>query len=249
MGYIYKITNIKNNKIYIGKTTKKRPTDRYSQHRYITRHLDQEKNVSYLHRAMASDGLDNFTFEVIEQVDNTLLNEREEFWIQQYNSVAPNGYNLTLGGEGTCGFSRPQTEEEREKRKQSNKQFYLDHPEYLEEISQRTKKLWKNEEYRDKVLKGLQHYHQEHPDAFKGENNPMYGKKHTEEALKKIRDHAATRKNKIAQLDKDTYQIIQIFDGVKDAEKALQVSHGWISKAARTDKIAYGYRWKFIEEV
>jgi hypothetical protein len=56
---------------------------------------------------------------------------------------------------------------------------------------------------------------------FKGENNPMYGKKHTEESLKKIRAHAATRKLQIAQLDKDTLEIIRIFDGVKDAEKAL----------------------------
>lgn len=81
---------------------------------------------------------------------------------------------------------------------------------------------------------------------FKGENNPMYGKKHTEEALQKIRAHAATRKVRIAQLDKKTLEIIQIFDGIKDAEKALNVSHGWLSKAARLDKIAYGFRWKFI---
>ena len=49
----------------------------------------------------------------------------------------------------------------------------------------------------------------------------MYGKHHTEEALEKIRNHAATRKNKIAQLDKDTLEIINIYDGIKDAEKAL----------------------------
>lgn len=68
---------------------------------------------------------------------------------------------------------------------------------------------------------------------FKGKNNPMYGKHHTEEALEKMRAHATTRKLKIAQLNKDTLNVIQIFDGVKDAEKALNVSHGWISKAAR----------------
>jgi hypothetical protein len=68
---------------------------------------------------------------------------------------------------------------------------------------------------------------------FKGENNPMYGKKHTEEALAKMRAHAATRKIKIAQLDKDTLEIIKIFDGIKDAEKAMNISHGWLSKAAR----------------
>lgn len=81
---------------------------------------------------------------------------------------------------------------------------------------------------------------------FKGKNNPMYGKHHTEAALEKIKAHAATRKLKIAQLNKDTLEIIRIFDGVKDAEKALNVSHGWLSKAARQNKIAYGFRWKFL---
>ena len=245
MGYIYKITNNINNKVYIGQTIKQRPTDRFSQHRYDSRNLKDNDN-SYLHKAMNLYGVDNFSFEVIEEIENQFLNEREIYWIQVYDSLTPNGYNLTLGGEGTKGFSRPQSLEEKEKRKESNKQFYLEHPEEREKISQRTKELWQNEEYRNKVTESNKKFYQEHPDMFKGENNPMYGKKHTEEAIGKIKAHAATKKQKIAQLDKETLEIIQIFDGVKDAEKALQVSHGWLSKAARADKIAYGYRWKFI---
>ena len=53
----------------------------------------------------------------------------------------------------------------------------------------------------------------------------------------------------IQQLDKDTREVIATYSGVKEAEKALQVSHGWLAKAARQDKIAYGYRWKFFESV
>lgn len=79
MGYIYKITNKINNKIYIGQTIKERPSDRYSQHRYLANHPEQEKGISYLHRAMALDGLDNFQFEIIEQIENGLLNEREQY--------------------------------------------------------------------------------------------------------------------------------------------------------------------------
>ena len=249
MGYIYKITNNKNNKIYIGQTVKARPTDRYSQHKYLANHPEQEKSISYLHRAMASDGLDNFTFEVIEEVDNTLLDEREIFWIKEYNSLSPNGYNLSSGGGGTPGYSRLQSLEEREKRQKSNQQFYINHPEARIASSERAKKLWEDEDYRRRVTENNRKYYQEHPDKFKGENNPMYGKKHTEEALEKIRTHAATRKLKIAQLDKETLEIIKVFDGVKDAEKALKVSHGWLSKAAKANKVAYGYRWKFVEEV
>ena len=246
MGYIYKIINIKNQKIYIGQTIKKRPTDRFSQHKYLALHPQQEKNISYLHRAMKSDGIDNFKFEIIEQVDNLLLNEREKYWIKQYNSLAPNGYNLTVGGQGTLGFSRPQSQEERNKKGNSVKKYYQNYPQAREKVSQRTKELWKDPEYREKVISSNKKFYQQHPDMFKGKNNPMYGKHHTEAALEKIKAHAATRKLKIAQLNKDTLEIIQIFDGVKDAEKALNVSHGWLSKAARQNKIAYGFRWKFL---
>ena len=246
MGYIYKIINIKNQKIYIGQTTKQRPTDRFSQHKYLAFHPQQEKSISYLHRAMKSDGIDNFKFEIIEQVNNLLLDEREKYWIKQYNSLIPNGYNLTIGGQGTPGFSRPQSQEERNKKGNSIKKYYQNHPQAREKASQRIKELWKDPKYRKKVINSNKKFYQQHPDMFKGENNPMYGKHHTKEALEKIRAHAATRKLKIAQLDKDTLEIIRIFDGVKDAEKALNVSHGWLSKAARQDKIAYGFKWKFL---
>ena len=249
MGYIYKITNIKNNKIYIGQTVKERPTDRYSQHRYLANHPECETSISYLHRAMNSDGLDNFKFEVIEKIDNSLLNEREQYWIKHLNCKVPNGYNMTDGGEGTKGFSRPQTLQERLKRQKSNKQFYINHPEALIKRSQIAKQLWQNEEFRKKVTESIKKTYVERPELrqrFCGKNNPMYGKHHTEESLQKIRTAAAKKKLKIAQLDKDTLEIIKIHDGVKDAEKALNVSHGWISKAAKQNKVAYGYRWKFI---
>lgn len=246
MGYIYKITNDINEKIYIGQTTKERPTDRFSQHRYLANHPEQETSISYLHRAMTKEGIEHFFFEIIEEIPNEKLNERERFWIKELNTLTPNGYNMTEGGEGTSGYSRPQSEEEKQKRSLSNIQYYIDHPEAKEELSKRTKKLWQDEDYRKRVTESNKKFYAEHPDMFKGENNPMYGKKHTEEALEKIRAHAATRKTQIAQLDKDTLGVIQVFNGIKDAEKALNVSHGWLSKAARQDKVAYGYRWKII---
>lgn len=246
MGYIYKIVNQINQKIYVGKTTEKRPTDRYSQHRYLARHLDQDTSNSYIHKAMAKYGLENFKFEIIEKVDDSILNEKECYWIATLNTYIPNGYNLTKGGEGTVGFSRPQSQEEREQKSLSMIKFFEEHPERREQLSEQTKELWKNEEYRKKVTESNKKFYQEHPDMFKGENNPMYGKKHTDEARAKIAEAAKKKKNAIAQLDKDTLEIIQVYDGVKDAEKALGVSHGWISKAARADKVAYGYRWKFV---
>lgn len=250
MGYIYKITNQLNQKLYIGLTTKTRPTDRFSQHRYLANHPEQEASESYLHKAMRKDGINNFSFEIIEECSNDQLEEREMYWINYYHTWIGdpkcNGYNLTKGGEGTKGFSRQQSATEKQHKKEILTQYYINHPEKKEEQRQRTLQLWQNEEYRQKVTNGVKNFYDKHPDIFKGENNPMYGKKHTEEALSKIKAHAATRKQKIAQLDKDSLEEIQVFDGIKDAEKALGVSHGWLSKAARQGKVAYGFRWKFL---
>lgn len=246
MGFIYKIENQINNKIYIGLTKLARPTDRFSKHKYEGRHL-KPNDHSLLHKAMAKYGVDNFVFTIIEEVDNDLMPMREQYWIKQYNSQQPNGYNITEGGEGTPGFSRPQTLEEREKRKRSNKKFFQDNPEKREEVRERTKQLWQNDVYRQKVTESNKRFYAEHPDMFRSENNPFYGRHHTEETIQKIRSKLKCQA--IAQLNKDTYEVIQIFDGVKAAEKALNVSHGWLSKAARTDKIAYGFRWKFVESV
>ena len=158
MGYIYKITNKENNKLYIGQTTKEKPRERFSQHRYLATHPDQEKSVSYLHRAMTLEGIDNFEFEVIEEVNNSELNEREKYWILFYNSKTPNGYNLTDGGEGTVGYSRPQTPEEKEKRRESNKQFFINNPEAREKARERAIELWKDEEYRKKLQKIIKNF-------------------------------------------------------------------------------------------
>lgn len=198
---------------------------------------------------MNKHGLENFSFEVIEQIDNSQLNTRQQYWIQYYNSITPNGYNMTVGGEGTQGYSREQSLEERLKRQESNKQYYAEHPEAKEKISERTKKLWENEEYRQKVTEGVHKFYQQNPDIFKGQNNPFYGKHHTEESLQKIKEAAKKRQLPIAQLDKDTLEVIKVHDGVKAAQSELHVSHGWISKAAKQNKVAYGYRWKFIQKV
>lgn len=94
--YIYKITNLINNKVYIGQTTDYKR--RFSEHRSLGY---GRQNSKYLYNAMRHYGIDNFSFEVIEYCEN--YNEREKFWIKEYNSYykAENGwgYNMTEGGE------------------------------------------------------------------------------------------------------------------------------------------------------
>lgn len=103
---IYKITNKINNMAYVGQT-KQTASRRWKSHRKDARRLlkGEESGLSlYLYRAMLKYGVENFTVEVVEQCEKHLLSERERFWIKEFNCLAPNGYNLTTGGE-SCEFS------------------------------------------------------------------------------------------------------------------------------------------------
>jgi hypothetical protein len=104
MAYIYSITNLENNKPYVGKTEKPNPYDRWKQHLQLARSFNnlQENNSAlsmYILRAMNKHGADNFKFRVIEECPDEIVNERETYWIDKLDSCN-NGYNITLGGEG-----------------------------------------------------------------------------------------------------------------------------------------------------
>lgn len=89
--WIYKITNIQNNKVYIGQSI--RPIEQRF-HRHLN---DSLNNIldTHLARAIRKYGKDNF---IIEQIDSAQtqdeLNQKEQYWIKFYNSVE-DGYNET----------------------------------------------------------------------------------------------------------------------------------------------------------
>ena len=101
MAYIYKITNHINNKLYIG-TTKYKVQQRWNEHVSRYRNLLQHGNLKYpLYLAFAKYGIENFTIEAIEECDECEMFDREKYYIELYNTYGTNGYNATIGGEGT----------------------------------------------------------------------------------------------------------------------------------------------------
>ena len=95
-GFIYRITNKINNKVYIGKTE-------LSIKARWRRHLDcvRKKVNRYLYDAINKYGIDNFSIEVIESCSINKLSEREKYWIKFYKSQDKNfGYNMQEGGLG-----------------------------------------------------------------------------------------------------------------------------------------------------
>lgn len=135
MFYIYKITNTKNGKIYIGKS--KNVDSRWRQHVY-----DSRSKPTYFGRAICKYGEDAFEKEIIdshesEEVAYTL----EKYWIDKLGSTKNDiGYNLAEGGRGGfCGIipseaarkkrseiskliaRKPHTEQEKQKIKEARK--------------------------------------------------------------------------------------------------------------------------------
>lgn len=83
---IYKITNLINGKCYIGQSV------------HIERRWQEHKRpsaTSVIATAIKEYGIENFSFEVLEELPTEKLDERERFYIQKYNSISPNGYNIT----------------------------------------------------------------------------------------------------------------------------------------------------------
>jgi group I intron endonuclease len=94
--FIYRITNTKNGKKYIGQTSKSLE-ERFNAH---AKHAKNKVN-RHLYDAMNCYGVESFVIEMIETCSSKEeLDDREKFWIQEENTFTPNGYNMTLGGGG-----------------------------------------------------------------------------------------------------------------------------------------------------
>lgn len=96
MAYIYKITNKLNQKSYIGKTLETIEY-RWKQHKHDSQSRIKESRPLYA--AMRKYGIENFLIEELEECSADVVNDREIYWINYYDTYH-NGYNATLGGDG-----------------------------------------------------------------------------------------------------------------------------------------------------
>lgn len=189
-GIIYKVTNKINGKVYIGQTI------RSLSKRRATHYNDAYRGSygSVFHNSLNKYSGKDFMWEIIEYCSSKEeLDEMEFHYIKQYNSLSPNGYNLTLGGDGIVGFKF--TEEQKHKLS----------------IIRKGRKM--TETARIKLIKN-------HAD-FSGKNNPMYGtispmkgKNHTEESKNKIsiklkgRKFSKAHRSKLSEAAKNRWRNI-----------------------------------------
>ena len=103
MYYIYKFTNKKNGKHYIGQTNNLQK--RYNGHKSESFNPKASGYWLPFHCAIRKYGIENFSFDILEEImdgeSQNFINEREQYFIQYYNSLKDNnGYNVTIGGDG-----------------------------------------------------------------------------------------------------------------------------------------------------
>lgn len=182
---------------------------------------------THLKLAFKKYGKDKFHTSILEECNTKeQLNEAEIKWIAYFRKQGKEMYNITDGGD--CGYPNWWTLE----------------PKKVAEI------IRKNRE------------------AHMGEKNPFYGRKHSEEtkailreknkdrvAPKELLAYKEMQRNmlpKVVQLNKETGDVIRVWDNWCDASKAVSKSNRYgyahIGECCRHKrKSAYGYRWEFAE--
>lgn len=249
---IYMITNLVNGKIYIGQDKNDNP-------KYFG-------SGDLIKKAIIKYGITSFRKDILKQCSNQKeLDEFERFYIMEYNSTNKKiGYNIAVGGRNGTTLNRKMSPETREKmsKARSGKKFTEQHKENLskshtgksipEEVRNKMRESQKlikhnplSEETKRKISiskSGSTHTHEtklKMSENRKGENNPFYGKTHSEEYLSK-------RRKPIIQLTLNN-EFIKEWPGVNEAARQLNIKQCNISavlsgKQTRTKNFKFKYK-------
>ena len=130
---VYTITNKINGNRYVGVTAGNAGT-RWNHHALSVK--GDKKACPLVARAIAKHGIESFEFAVIDIAESReQLSHKERFWIAHLGTLAPNGYNLTTGGDANFMV----TDEVRKKLRDAAKKRT---PEWIEKQSAARKAWW-----------------------------------------------------------------------------------------------------------
>ena len=252
-GYIYKTTNLIDNKIYVG------------QHKANNDQFDSTYFGSgkLLFEAINKYGIDNFKCEILEWCETfEELNEKEIFWIKELHATERDiGYNICTGGQGIPGLFG-------ELNPNYGKVFSEEHRRHLSESHIGVQAGEKHPMY------GKHHTEESNLKnslAHRGENNPNYGKHLSEETKNKIgasnklipkekramygKHHKEDSKRKILDSNPQKRKVInidtnEIYISIGQASRDTGIFSSSICFCCKGKyKTAGGYHWQYYDEI
>ena len=257
---IYVIKNKANGKVYVGQSTQL--NQRYSGH--LRRIKKGTHHNEILQKSFYKYGFDNFEFSILEEVlEETLLNEREKYWIDFYGGINnDNVYNLK------DPLLNEYSEYVRKKISQSN--AGVNNPNYgnkwTDEMKEKFSKLKKGITLEERIGKEKSDFAKEkmrqsqtgrkHPEEVKekirqhnvGEKNPAYGMGDRQKGEKNpMFGKPAPNRKSILKFDKDG-NFIKEYDYILQVkEDGYNSGNVWSALDGRL-KTSGGFIWKYKEE-
>lgn len=196
-------------------------------------------------------GINNFSFNVIEECNCDVLDDRERYWIKELNTLEPHGYNISNGGKKLFGENNPFY----------GKQHTEETKNIISEKNTGRKATDEERKMRSEINKGC--------------NNPFYGKRHSDETKSKIKEtniangnyEKASERMKLQNPNDGTLfskatimlneklDILDVFESAKKAgeyiksyglSKAKVPSNSIADVCRGIQKSAYGFYWTYI---
>lgn len=219
---IYQITNLINNKKYVGQSVDIKK--RFREHIFSANHKNSKDANMPIHLAMAKYGTENFNCVILEECSKEKLDEREIFWIEQLQTYK-NGYNANTGGGRHEHLGR-------------QVDCYDFNGNYIKSYPSVTAMAEDLNATREQAYQVLQGYRK----SFQG-----YQIKYHDD-LKPVLPYNSNQGGgiKIAQIDKDTGLIINIFKSAAEASRSTGADSSSIIKVCKNKlKSTHGFIWRY----
>ncbi len=292
MAVIYQILNKISGKRYIGETKEKDPMTRWRQHKNNIkkgrgcpaqtcksgRAIRQCKVATMsplcmsdpaLQDAVRRYGIENFEFKIILFCFDEDRFIYEKDYIRKYNTMTPNGYNITPGGEGGGFYGKKHTQESKDKIKESYK-VYLSDPEYMKrwKIAQQegmknvdiSSCMKKSEAFQKAVKEGrvgtVAHKKTKTEEELlvirqKISNSVKYFENNGGHVVNIQKHREAMAKAKgipIAQYDLSG-NLVNTYNSINECSRKINYSDYLIRNAVNKKKILNGFLWKLADVV
>lgn len=247
---IYKITNTFTKKIYIGQSVDIKR--RWIEHKNRAFNHNTNCYNSVLYSSMRKYGLKFFIFEIIEECEADKLNEREQYYINKYNTITPNGYNI----KNNCCQMVPNIRKCSECGAILSKGTHTICADCAHKKIRKVKNRPSPEELQQMLIdtnfeEVARKYHVSSNSVRKwcdlygmSRHSQDYKKKDEKKTIKSV-----TRPYKIPvkKIDIKTGEVISVYDSAASAAKELGKSKGsHITEVCKNiNKTAYGYKWEY----